>query len=106
MYLGSQEITYWAPAEENLYGVEGYEAPVVFRGRWEERQQEAVSPNGDQFISSAVVYVPFDMKIGGYLARGNFENSDTPPMAVAHAIQGWTKIPDIRNATSERRALL
>lgn len=100
-----QDITYWAPTGENEYGAPAYGAPVLLRGRWEDSTQQFRTPQGDEAVSKAIIWVPQDVTIDGYLARGDHLAFATPDLVNgAEQVRQFVKIPDLRNASSERRA--
>lgn len=100
-------ITYWAVTGENEYGASSFGAPVLLLGRWEESSQQFRTPQGDDSVSKAVVWVPQDVTIDGYLALDNQTAFSSPDLVNgAEQIRQFTKVPDLRNASSERRAYL
>lgn len=101
----NQDITYWAPTGESLYGADSvYAAPVHFKGRWEDRQEVARSLSGEEFVTTAVVFVPQAVEGKGVLALGTF--TENAPVFGSHEIKGLVEVPDLRNVSTERRALL
>lgn len=104
----NMDVTYWAPTGDGLYGASNaFEAPVLLKARWEDRQEQAISSNGETFTTQAVVYVPQEVRLEGYLALGNQTTHSSPLDASdAHEIRGLITVPSIRNVVKERRALL
>ncbi len=102
----NQIITYWSPATPNGYGGYNYGAPVPLLGRWEDKAEEITSPIGEKFISRSTVFVPADVVIGGYLMLGSSAAADPSVLPSAFPIRQFIKVPDIRSADHERRAIL
>lgn len=100
-----QDITYWAPGAQNVYGHTGSAAPVLIKGRWQDKIQQIVRPGGEEVTSSAEVFVDRDVAISGFLAVGDHTASLTPTPE-AREIQTYNTVPDLRNLGSERRAYL
>lgn len=103
----TQKLTYWAPSAENDYGEEGFQAPVVVFGRWEERQDQVVSATGEQMVSKAFVYSDTKMDAEGYVALGDY-SGQANPLAIdgAWQIKGTTEVPSLRTNTVVRAAFL
>lgn len=101
-------VTYWASAGESLYGAQNaFDNPVAIEGRWEERQEQAISPQGTEFVTRAVVFVAQAVTLGSYLAHGDqTANADPTVLSDAYEIKGLSSIPDLRNMVTERKALL
>lgn len=106
MFDYPQDITYWAPAGEDQFGAESYDDPIVIKGRWEDRQDQARAATGEEFTTQAIVYVDRDLAIGGRLKEGDVSIISDPILGGGQEIRGWATIPDIRNASKERKALL
>jgi hypothetical protein len=102
-----QTVTYWPPAATDRFGAETYSAPILLRGRWEERNEEAATLGGDTIVSRAIVFVDRDLLVGGFLAEGDqLAVQDPTILPSAYEIRAWRSIPDLRNVSSERRAIL
>lgn len=102
----NKDITYWAPAGENKYGESAFATPVVFKGRYEDRAEKYRLPSGDEIVSKAVVWVPSDVELGGYLAEGDLSAQSDPTMGNANQILTIIRIPSMRTNRIERRAIL
>lgn len=105
----NQDVTYWAPSTQNIYGQTGYAAPVLMKGRWQGRVQEIRKPSGDETISQAEVFLDGDVVVGGFLALGDYvtppNNLAVPPVG-SFEIQLFVSTPDLRSLGTERRAYL
>lgn len=103
-----QQVTYWANTGESLYGAQNaFAAPIVIEGRWEDRQEQAIGMNGEEFVTKAVVYVARAIELGSYLAEGDQTSFNDPTIIPgAHEVKSFSSIPDLRNVVTERKALL
>lgn len=102
----TQEITYWAPAGSDKYGNETFDSPVKIIGRWEERSEQVMLPNGEITVSKAIVFVDQDLEIEGYLVEGDHTAQNDPTLTSASIIRNWVEIPSMRSNETERRAIL
>lgn len=103
----TQDITYWAPAGDNRYGDDTFEAPVKLRGRWEDRQEQMMLPSGEESVSKAIVFIGTDVDEEGYLAVGDYTGQNDPSaVAGAQQIRATVSIPSMRSNEVERRAIL
>jgi hypothetical protein len=100
-----QDVTIWASAPGD-YGSETYGAPSVVKGRWEERAENFIDPHGQQQVSRAVVFLAADVGPGDYIYLGTSVSADPTLEAGAYKVRQFSKIPDLRNLQSERRAYL
>ena len=106
-----QDITYWAPSGgDDGYGKEILAIPVVFKGRWSDKQETFLNAHGEQVVSRATIHYPPNMTIieGGWLARGVYRPSDGNPKDIAGAIivRRTAEIPDLRNLSTVKMAMV
>lgn len=101
------DATYWEFLGTDEYGGATFKAPVPVKCHWEEKHELYYNQVGDEKISKAIVWVPIDMKVGGYLALTETTQMDPFQIEDAGEIKGWEKIPDIHGGTDyERKAIL
>ena len=93
------QLTYWAPAAYNDYGVASFVAPVKVLGRWEDRAEMFRTPKGDEVTSAAVVFCSKAISPDGYLAHGDFA---TVPIADPHNASVIPPAVEIRQVASTR----
>lgn len=102
----SEVITYWPPEGLDDYGLTRFGTPLKIMGRWENRIVKAVTANGEEFRTQAVVYLAEPVAIGGFLVRGDMREIEDPKMANGQEVKSFSSIPDLRNLTQENKALL
>lgn len=104
----NEDITFWAPSgSSNDFGVRNFVAPVLIKGRWQDKQEMARTPAGEEFVTQAIVFVDRDTPNGSYLAKGDYTNAANPLELVASSeVRALSKISSIRNAGVERKAFL
>jgi hypothetical protein len=105
----NQDITYWPRANgqaTNDFGHANLGAPILIKGRWEDKTQQIRKPNNDEVVSSAEVLVDRDLELGAYLAKGDRVALGAAVPEDAYEIQDFRSTPDLRNLATERRAYL
>lgn len=103
----NQRVTYWPPIGEDKYGQTQFGAPRILSARWEDRNEEAVTLSGETILSKAVIYVDTDLLVEGRIAQGDLRELTDPTLtSAAQEIRIFRSIPDLRNATAERRAII
>jgi hypothetical protein len=100
-----QDVTYWSTTPLS-YGGYSYAAPVTVKGRWEERAEIFRTPAGDEQASAAVVFLAADVAPGDYIFLGESTETDPTDLPTAVQVKQFTKIPDLRGLTYERKAYL
>lgn len=100
-----QDITYWGPGVQNLYGQAAPAAPILIKGRWQDKIQQVVSMSGEEVTSSAEVYVDREVAISGFLVLGDQTDQPTPTDD-AREIRNYSSMPDLRTLGAERKAYL
>lgn len=100
----TEPVTHWVPTPDG-FGGHSFSAPTVLNGRWEEKSERAMNSEGVEVVSNTVVFLDADVDEGDYLYRGSSVIAD-PTTLDARQVQVFQKIPDIRNVSSIRKALL
>lgn len=100
-----QFAVYWAPAEADETGRQGYAGPVEIKCRWEDVQQLQEEANaGDNWVSKSTVYVDRELQLQGVLWKGKLADLPTPaePFANpgAEEIKKRSSLPDARATES------
>lgn len=98
--MRKQTAIYWARTTIDVYGQYSYEAPVQIDCRWDEVQDKFITPEGNEEVSKAVVYVDRDMSVGDYLKLGTLDSATVPnPLndEDAFGIQNFSKISNLKN---------
>ena len=62
--------TYWPPGAPDGFGGVGYGSPVTLHVRWEDRADLFRDAQAREVISNAVVYLPENVELRGFLAKG------------------------------------
>lgn len=99
-----QTITYWAPSGIDVAGDLSFATPVTLTGRWEEKAKLLIGADGEEFTSNAIIYLPSDVVVEGYLFLGTSVASDPRDVTDAFKIKSFRKIPDITATNFERKA--
>lgn len=105
-----QQVTYWGRSTPDGFGGWNYLAPQYYAARWEDVQEQFLTPLGELTTSRAVVFMPAafvsGLVVGGYLFLGLSTEANPTEVADAFAIRQIVKIPDMRNVRQESRFLL
>lgn len=101
-----QDATYWGNPTLDGYGAYSFDAPILLKVRWEERVEKFVGPQGEDFVSRAVVWVKQDLDLGGYMFLGTSVELNPQNVEDTYLIRQIFEIPDMRNMSKERRVFL
>lgn len=105
MSIHDDTITHWSTAA-NGFGGFTFGAPNVINGRWEQRSELFRTPQGEEKVSEAVVFVEEDLEEGDYLYLGESSEVDPTSLVGAFRIQRFVRIPGLRRLRVQRKALL
>src|SRR5690349_5627318 len=101
------DLTYWAPTGSNRFGIQGFDAPILIKGRWEDKNEEFTTIGGETIVSRAIALVDRPLLVDGYLANGDLTAQAEPSaIPVAFEIKGFNETPDLRSVTSVRKAVM
>ena len=102
-----QDITHWPTLTKDGLGGFTFAAPVLLKGRWEDKQELFRDKNGEEVLSEAWVYLETDIVIGDYIAENDQTGTPDPTtLQDAHQVRQFIKIPDLRQNDFERKAML
>lgn len=102
----TQTATYWGSPTSDGLGGQSYGAPIELLVRWEERQEEFLTAEGETEVSNAVVWASQDLDTLGYLYLGVSLVADPTRVTGSFRILQFRSIPAIRGHQFERRAFL
>lgn len=108
-----QDIVYWAFSSRDEYGTEIFAAPVEIKGRWEKSNEKFLDGDGNEVVSSSVVFLTQDVSEGDWVFLGKIADiasseGSTDPVVVtgAEEVRRFNKTPDHKGTSFERKALL
>jgi hypothetical protein len=90
-----QDITYWAPGAENQFGGKVYSAPVVIKGRWEDKVENIIDDKGQDTVSKSRIYTQTEVKTTGFLLNGVSAVADPTEVADAQEIRTIGSTPNL-----------
>ena len=107
----NQTGVYWAFSSAGGYGGHTYVAADEISLRWQDKQQLFIDQNGEQKLSSAIVWLNQDVTIGGYLylgAESTLDSSHDNPEIISGAkrIEAFSKIPNVAGTEYTRKVWL
>jgi len=80
-----QQLTYWAPLSKNQYNETTFSAPVTVICRWQDKAVLFRNSDGQEVISSAVIYPVQPLELKGYVKKG--VHADLEPLGLAGAFE-------------------
>ena len=106
-----EDVTHWPVTGSNGFGGFNFGAPVLLKGRWEEKAELFMDPNGEEVASTAIVYLSADTDVGDYICHGDYV---TTPVAdptsltteVTHRIKQGHRTTDLRAVRAIRKVYL
>jgi hypothetical protein len=101
-------VTHWVVTPDGFGGY-AFALPTVLDGRWEDVTETFMSDDGRETISKAVAYLSADVLTEDYLMLGETSEADPTNLTdgkVAHRVERFDKIPDVRNLSFERKAYM
>lgn len=99
--LMKHAATYWGPIVNNGYGSGTFLAPVEIICRWEDKQEKFTDTQGDERISSAVVYPGVELLAGGWLARGVTAEADPRNVPTSFEIKAYAENPSLDDSLKQ-----
>jgi len=103
------DVTYWPVTGSDGFGGFLFGAPVLLKGRWEDKCEMFLSYNNEEEASQAIVYLGDDVDIGDWLAQGDYATSPTTnPTTLdnAYRIRMRNRTTDLRNVIAIRKVFL
>lgn len=102
-----QTATLWTTSP-NGFGGYTFDDPIAIKCRWEDRNELYYGRvSGKEEVSRAVVFVDRDLNVGDWLALGDhLQEVDPSSVREALPIRDFSSVPDLRNLSRTRRALL
>jgi hypothetical protein len=91
------DITYWAPGTTNKFGGLSYGAPVVIKGRWENKVENIIDHNGQDAVSRAQILTESDVLPTGYLLLGISVETEPTEIMGAQEIRIIGTSPNLSN---------
>ncbi len=103
-----ESVTHWPLTGSDGYGGFTYGTPILLKGRWEDKNELFITPDNEEVVSAAIVYLNTDIAAGDYLAQGDHATIPVPnPVTVAgRRIRNYGKSTDLRGLVALRKAWL
>jgi hypothetical protein len=104
-----QDITLWAISSgDDGQGKQNVAAPVQFKGRWEDTQEQFTDRTGQTTVSKAHVFIPAGTSapIDSWLFLGVSAETDPTTLPNAWQVRAVSNTPDLRNLVTEQVAIL
>jgi len=104
--LLKQTATYWAGPSSDGWGGYEFSDPVTVNCRWIDRIEVFTDESGREQRSKAVVLVESDVVVGGYIALGDYSDSqygDPTSVSGAYQIKAFAKVPNYKGTKFLRK---
>jgi hypothetical protein len=103
-----QDAVYWPPTAEDKFGKPGFGSPQAIKCRWEDVNEEFISVDGTNAVSTAKVWIAIDLEVGGALWLGKLVDAGVLPADTdgAQIIRQFKKIPNKLATSFERKAFV
>ena len=89
-----QDATYWGPPTRDGLGGLTFPAPVAIKVRWQQKAETFTDAQGDERVSSAIVYPAQPLETEGWLYLGTTADADPRPIAYEIKQSGFS--PNLR----------
>ncbi|KKK58040.1 hypothetical protein LCGC14_3048410 [marine sediment metagenome] len=102
----NQVVTHWGTTPDGFGGF-AFTAPAALNGRWQ-KKREVIDRfgAGQEYVSTAQVFIDVDIIEGDYLFEGVSTDTDPTLLDGARRIEKFEKLPDLRNLDHQRKAYL
>ena len=103
------DVTHWPVTGSDGFGGFLFGPPVLLKGRWEDKQILFIDVNGEEMLSSAIVYLGSDIDTGDYLGLGDYTDPvvvNPTTLTTTFRIRQRDRTTDLRNVRALRKAYL
>jgi len=105
----NQDATHWPVTGSDGYGGFTYGAPVRHDCRWQDKNELFLTPDNEEVVSAAIVYLNTDIAVGDFLAEGDYATEpvvDPGTISTAKRVRNFGKSTDLRALVALRKAWL
>jgi len=102
----NQVVTHWGTTPDGFGGF-AFTAPAALNGRWQ-KKREVIDRfgAGQEYVSTAQVFIDVDIIEGDYLFEGASAISDPSTLDGAFQVKKYEAVTDLRNIEVTRKAWL
>lgn len=100
-----QTLTRWT-VTPNGYGGYTFGAPSTMLCRWEDRNVMYRDGQGIERVSNAVVYPELDLEVEEFVYKGTSTAADPTTVEGTFQVKQFNTVPDLRNVSVVRKAML
>jgi len=106
--MRKQKAVWWQRLAADRYGAFSYAAPVEIDCRWDDANENYITPQGEQATSQALVYIDRVMALGDRLLLGEMDSTtpDNPLDVQSYEIKRIDTNPNFRATEFLRVAYL
>ena len=105
------DITHWRVTGSDGFGGSTFAAPVLLKGRWEDKVEQYRNRLNEEVVSHTIVYLLTDVETEDYLALGDYTTTADPSTlnssaTVARTVEQQHRSTDLRNLVALRKVFL
>lgn len=104
--LLTDTVTYWAPSTANGYGGMAFVSPVQIVARYQNCVTNEQDGNGEEFVSSAIVYTNIALAQNGWIMKGTSAAADPQSEALAYRVRKLCTSSNPSGSITCRKAIL
>ncbi len=104
--LLTDTVTYWAPATPDGYGGMTFATPVQIVARYQNCVTNEQDGNGEEFVSSAIVYTNIALAQNGWIMKGTSAQADPQSEALAYRVRKLCTSDNPEHIITIRKAIL
>ena len=104
-----ESITHWSNAGSDGFGGFTFGSPTLLKGRWEERAEIYTTDEGEEAVSTSIVYLYDVVSEGDYLSLGDDATvpvANPTSLATAHRVKQHMRTTDLRVLRSLHKVYL
>ena len=94
-----EDVTHWPVTGSDGFGGFLYGAPVLLKGRWEEKAALFLANDTEEQVSKAIVYLAEGVDNGDYRGFGDYTDpaiADPSSLSSAHRVKQRHRTTDLR----------
>lgn len=103
----NEDATHWPVTGSTGYGGFTFGTPVVRKVRWEDKAILFRTPDNEEELSNAIVYLSVDVAVGDYFVRGD-QTAIADPTTISDAFRArqYHRTTDLRALIALRKVFL
>ena len=102
-----QDVTQWPVTGSDGFGGFTYGAPILLKGRWEDKTVLFLTLENEEVASNAIVYLSIDIAVGDWFGLGDLTATNDPTVISAtYRSRQFHRSTDLRSLQSLSKVFL